>query len=93
MHGHVLERRVVLEDEADVARARGRIGHIALADHDLAGVGRLEAGDDPQERRLAAAARTEQRRQRAVVDRDADVVERDEVAEALAHVAHLDRHR
>jgi len=35
VHGHVLERRVVLEDEADVATLRGQPGRVDAGDDDL----------------------------------------------------------
>ena len=82
----------MLEHEADAALLRDDVRDVAVADQDAAGVGRLEAGDDAQERRLAAAARAEQRGQRAVRDLDADIVERREVAEALRDVPRLDGH-
>ncbi len=85
-HRHVLERRVVLEDEADAALLRRERRRLLAGDHDLAGVGRLEPRDHAQQRRLAAAARPEQRRQRAALDRDRDVVERHEVPEPLRDV-------
>ena len=91
-HGHVLERGVVLEDEADAALLRHDAGHVPIADQDASRVGRLEPRDDAQQRRLAAAARPEQRRERAVRDLDPDVVERREVAEALRDVLSLDGH-
>ena len=84
-HRHVLERRVVLEDEADLALLRRDVGDVLAADHDVAGVGVLEAADDPQQRRLARAARPEQRGQRAVRDLQRHVVEGGEVAEPLRH--------
>ena len=46
-------------------------------------VGLLEAGDDPQRRRLARARRAEQREELAVGDRQVDVVDRDDVAVGL----------
>ena len=49
-----------------------------------------EAGDDPQQRRLAGAARAEQRRQRSVGYLERHAVERDEVAERLRDVADSD---
>ena len=85
-HRHVLEGGVVLEHEADAAvlgrhaRSRPRPGSRP------AGVGLLEARDHSQQRRLAAAARPEQRGQRAVGHLDRDVVEGDEVPELLAGV-------
>ena len=70
VHGHVLERGVVLEDEAHAARARGRVGHVLLRRSARCPLsGRLQPRDDAQQRRLAAAARAEQRRQRAVAAR------------------------
>ena len=90
---HVLEGRVVLEDEADAALARRRGRDVLAVDHHRAGVRRLEPGDDAQQRRLAAPARAEQRGQRAVGDVDAHVAERLELAEVLVHVSDLDRHQ
>ena len=62
-HREVGKQRPVLEDHADPA-AFGRDEHVAghlgdrgPADGDPAGVGPLEAGDDPQQGGLAAAAR------------------------------------
>ena len=83
----MLERRVVLEDEADAALLRRHAGRVLAGDEDLAGVGLLEPGDHAQQRRLAAAARAEQRGQRAGRDLERDVVERDEVAEPLRDCA------
>src|SRR5439155_19931233 len=77
----VLERRVVLEDEADAALLRPVVRDVLLGDLDLAAVGGLEAGDDPEQRRLAAAARPEECRQRSRLDLERDVVEREEVSE------------
>jgi hypothetical protein len=58
-HVHVREQRIVLEHHGDVAAA-GRHGrNVPLADvHRTAGGG-LEAGDRPQQRRLAAAGGAE----------------------------------
>ena len=64
-HGHVPEERVVLEHEPDAAVAGVALGGVlALEDH-RAGVGRLEPGDDAQQRRLARPGRPEQRDQLA----------------------------
>src|SRR5205085_12533825 len=59
-HGHVLERRVVLEDEPDVPAARGGLRAIGPADHEPAGGGDLEPRDDPEQRGLPASTRAEQ---------------------------------
>ena len=65
-------------------------GDVGAVDQDLA-LGRLlEAGDHPQRRRLAAAARAEQREELALADREAELVDGGEVAEALGDLAQLD---
>ena len=92
-HRHVLEGRVVLEDEADASLLGRRVGGVLAREEDLARVGLLEAGDDPQQRRLARAARAEERGEGASVDIDRHVVERMEVPEVLRHVPHLNRHQ
>src|SRR5215208_1570964 len=90
--GHVLEGRVVLEHHSDAAHAGRAIGDILVAHQHLPGVGRLQAGDDAQERRLAAPARPEQCRQRPFGDGDLDVRQGRELSEALRHVDHGDAH-
>ena len=60
-HRHVTEQRVVLKDEADSPLAGLPVRRILAVEQHAAAVGRLEAGDDPQQRRLAAARRPEQR--------------------------------
>jgi hypothetical protein len=56
----VLEGGVVLEHEADLAPLRRHAGRVLALDLHRARIGLLEAGDDPQQRRLARAARAEQ---------------------------------
>ena len=92
-HRHVLEGGVVLEDEADVSLLRRERGRVLSREQDLALIGGLEPGDDPEQRRLARAARAEERGQRARLDVERDVVERDEVAEALRDVADQNGHQ
>ncbi len=54
-------------------------------------VGRiLEPGDHPQRGRLAAARRAEQHEELAVGDLERQVVDRDDVAEALGHMVEHD---
>jgi hypothetical protein len=75
----------VLEDEADAAPLRRHAGDVVAADQHGPGRRRFQPGDDPQQGRLAGAARAQQRGQRAVGDLDRDVLEGHEVAEALGH--------
>src|SRR5204863_9523245 len=90
-HCHVLERRVMLEDEADAALLRGERGRLLAGDEDVARVGHLEPRDHAQKRRLTAPAGTEESRQRSALDVDRDIVQRQEVAEALRDAARGDR--
>ena len=74
-HVHVRKERVALEHHADVALGRRQIGDVAAGDDDPAAGRRLEPGDHPQRRRLAAAARAEQRRQGPARNAKADLVD------------------
>ena len=82
----------MLEDEADAALADAVVGGVRAVEVDRARIGRLEAGDDAQQRGLARARRPEQRDQLAGVDVQIDVVDRGEGAEAPADVANFDGH-
>src|SRR4029079_10739688 len=91
--GQGLKGRVVLEDEADAAVLRWATRHVDTVDHDAPGVGALEPGDDPQQGRLAAAAGAEERGERALGHLHRDVVECDEVVEALRDAQGRDGHQ
>ena len=79
----VREQRVALEDGVDRPLVRLGVRDVLVADVDRP-VGRLlEPGDHPQRGRLAAAGRAEQREERPGRDRQGQVVDRDEGAEAL----------
>jgi len=53
--------------------------------HDAPGALRLEAGDDAQQRGLAAARGAEEADEFSLADRQADVAERREAAEVLGN--------
>ena len=89
---HVTEERVVLEDEADAAPAHVLPRLVLSLEEDLPGVGPLEAGDDPQEARLARARRAEEGHELPRRDVEAHVVHGDEVAEPLGDATDLDAH-
>ena len=69
------KQRVALEHHRDVALRRRQPRDVAAVDRDAAAVGRLEAGDQPQRRRLAAARRAEQHVERAGVERERQPVD------------------
>jgi hypothetical protein len=82
----MLERRIVLEDEADIPPLRRDSGcGDAIYDH-RAGVRLFEAADDPQQRGFPTATWAEERREPAAADLNGHVVERSEPAEGLADV-------
>ncbi len=86
-HRHVRVERVVLEHHRDVAVLRLEPVDDARADRDLAGRDRLEPGNHPQERRLAATRRTDDHDELAVGDVGRDAVDHLELAVLLADVA------
>ena len=68
----------------DVAAVGRDAREVDAVEQDLAGARRLEAGDHPQRRRLAAAGGPEQREELARGDLEVDPVDRDRVLELLA---------
>jgi hypothetical protein len=64
--------------------AGARRGDVLAADEDPPAIGRLEAGDETQRRRLAGAARPEQDDEFAARDSERELVDRRHRAEALA---------
>jgi hypothetical protein len=90
----VREQRAILEDHADPAvlrlDPRPVAGDGPAADRDTAAVRALETRDYPQERRLARAARPEQRGQLAMRDFQRRSVDRPVRAEGLLHLLGLD---
>src|SRR5206468_2330028 len=93
LHRHVRPERVVLEHHADVTRVRPEPVDAPVPEPDLAAVRRMEAGDQPEKRRLAAARGPEQREQLAVADLEAHAVDRGHAPELLTHLAEPDLHR
>ncbi len=95
-HRHVRPDRIALEHHADIAFVRcnegGRIGrrHDAAADRDRAAVGALQAGETTQRRRLAAAARAEQREELAGLHAKRHAVDRGNARLSVARSASRD---
>ena len=93
-HRHVAEKRVVLKDEADAALADAGLGDAAVVEADFAaaGVGRFQAGNDPQQRRLPGTGRPEQGDEFARGDLQAHLGQGRVAAETLRDAAGLDAH-
>ncbi len=92
-HRHVRVERVGLEHHGDAPLRRRHIGDIRIVDEALAGGDILESGDHPKQRRLAAAGRAEQRGERALLDREAQIGDRGDRAVALRHPPQFDMGR
>jgi hypothetical protein len=90
----VREQRAVLEDHPDPPRLglrpRARARHLATADAHPPAVRALEAGDQPQQRRLARAARPDERDDRPALDPQRRPVDRRGAAERLLQGVDLD---
>ena len=86
-HRHVRIERVVLEHHRDVALLRRHAVDDVAADRDLALADLLEPRDHAQQRRLAAARRTDQHAELAVGDLDVDAADHVRRSEPLVHCA------
>ena len=91
-HGAVLEQGEVLEHKAHLALLHRAGGGLLAGDPDAPGIGVRQAGDQPQQGALAGTGGSEQGHQGAGVDIEADVVDRPEGAELLAHTSNADAH-
>src|SRR5512132_174761 len=94
---HRREENDVLEGAGDPAAddsVRPGLEQIAAVEVHSTGIGRVEAGDDVEERRLAGAVRTDEPGDRSFVQRKRDVVEGDDASEPAGHVLNCqERHR
>jgi len=91
-HGHVPEDRVVLEDEAHVALLGRKPRDIPAVEQDASVVRRKEAGCDPQDRALAAAAGPQEHKQLALQYLERHPVYDDLPAEMFGDLFESDRH-
>src|SRR6187399_879096 len=85
----------MLKDEPDPPGCDVPRGDVFAAEEDGAArrsVRRLQPRDDAQQRRLARPARAQQRDQLPRLHLQADVVQRDELAEGLPDVSQLNAH-
>ena len=88
-HVEEWEERIVLPDQPGAALVHRHVADVVAAQQQRAFVRPLEAGDDPEQRRLAAAARAHDRDELAALDVDVDPLDRDHGAEAFGNAAHL----
>jgi hypothetical protein len=74
-HRHVAKQGVMLEDEADLTVPRGDVGDVAPVQEHPAMVDLGEPGDGAQQGALAAAARSEQHEEFALLHLQGDIVD------------------
>ena len=84
------EERVRLEDGVDGTPVGRQPRDVAAVDEHDAGVRPLEAGDQAERRRLAAAGRAEQREELSLDDGQVERVDSGDLAEAPGDAAKLD---
>ena len=89
---HVAEQRVVLEDEPDAPLLHRQLRRVLAGQLDAAGVGRLQPGDDPQDRALARSRRPQQGDELPGRHLERDVLHRLEGAIPLREILYLDAH-
>ena len=87
---HFWKERVRLKYDAGAALPCRKLSHIFAVKDNPAGIRDFKAGDDPQDRRLAAARSTEQHDDLVLIDAETNVFEHDRLAKALAetHYGH-----
>ena len=91
---HVRIERVVLEHHGNVALFGLDIVDHAVADRNRARGDVFEAGEHPQQGRLAATGGADEHDELAILDRNRHAVQNFKIAERLSHVANLyRRHR
>ena len=84
------EQRVRLENRVHIPLVGRQVRHVCAADSDLAFVRALEARNQPERRRLAAARRPEQGQELAVPDSEVETVDGGDLVETLGHTAQFD---
>ncbi len=88
--GHVREQAVGLEHHPHVALVGRRSRDVLAVDDDPARIRLVESGNEAQRRRLAAAARAEQRHELAGLEGEVDPLERRHRPEGAPQLLELD---
>ena len=84
-HGHHRKQGQLLEHHVHRAAIRRHAAHALAADGDIPAIRSDEPGDHPQQRRLAAAGRTENGKETAAFDRERQGIHRHVIGEPLDH--------
>ncbi len=89
-HRHVREQRIALEHGMHRTLLWRGTGKVFAIEQDLSGVGQIETGNHAQDGGLAATGRAKQREKFAGFDAQADIVHRDEIAEAARDIFYFE---
>ena len=89
-HVALRKEHVVLEHQPDVALVHGHAGKVAAVERDSATGERLEAGNSAQQRRLARAARAQERDRFDLTHGQGDAVDHDRVVVGDADISELE---
>ena len=89
-NAHIGKQRIVLEHHADAALFDRNALDTFAADDDAAGIGEVEAGDQPQQRGLSRSGRSKKGVETAVGKVDRDIVQRLHSPKTARYVPHLD---
>ena len=94
IHIHVIEERVVLENEACLALVGGEAGDIAAMEENvpIAGIGEFQAGNDTEQRRLARAAWPKEGDEFALADVEGYLAQGGMEAESFGNVLYGNAH-
>jgi hypothetical protein len=82
-YGQVWKKRVILEHHTDVAMMRRPVGYVLAVQPHVSDVRCQQAGNDAQQRCLAAARRPEQRDELAALDAEIDAAQHPRRGERL----------
>lgn len=91
-HRHMLEQRIILEDEADLTLLRRKMVHRPAVEDNLAAIRRLKARQHPQDGGFATAAWAEQPDQMAFGNAEMDILHRMKIAKMLIESTDLYMH-
>src|SRR5690348_12364009 len=86
------EQGIVLEDKPHIAVANRMVRDISVVSDNFAAVGSFQAGDNPQQGRLAGSRRTQERQERTFRYFEADIVQGGKLPKPLADMSDFDTH-
>jgi hypothetical protein len=86
---HVREEGIALKDRVDRAPLGGNVGDVFSVEDDPPRIGRLETGNHAEERRLAAAGRTQQTEHLSLANIEGHLAHRGVVAEELGDLLEM----